>query len=70
MNLQNEAVQPTANLRLRRMTWLSIVVFTLITSTALPTLAATGRYISHNTPTYVSKAKNLGNRESVEDDRG
>src|SRR5271169_2735155 len=59
MNLKNEA-HFAASLRRPRKLWLVVLVVTLIASTALPALAASGQYITHNTPRYVSTAKNLG----------
>lgn len=40
-----------------------ITILTVSAGTALPALAATGRFLSHNTPTYVSTAKNLGTED-------
>jgi len=37
-----------------------MVVSTLIACVALPALAASGKFIAHNTPSYVATAKNLG----------
>ena len=60
MNLKIEAVHSAARLPRRLNPWLSVLVVTLIASTAVPAVAATGQFIAHNTPRYVSTAKNLG----------
>jgi subtilase family serine protease len=39
---------------------LSLVVLTLTLCAALPANAASGQFVSHNTPSYVANAKNLG----------
>src|SRR5579872_1067415 len=57
MNLQNQA-HFAVSFRPRKL-WLSVLLVTLI-ATALPVLAASGQFIPHNTPRYVSTAKNLG----------
>ena len=59
MNWKNEA-HFAASVRPRRNFWLAVLVVTLIASTALPALAASGQFIVHNTPRYVASAKNLG----------
>jgi subtilase family serine protease len=59
MNLKNEA-HFAASLRRPQKLGLVVLVVTLIASTALPAVAATGQYIAHNTPRYVATAKNLG----------
>jgi len=59
MNLKNEA-RFAASFRPRRNVWLAVLVVTLIASTALPALAASGQFIAHNTPRYVATAQNLG----------
>jgi len=59
MNLTNEA-HFAASLRRWPKAWLTALVVTLIASTALPALAASGQFIAHNTPRYVATAKNLG----------
>ena len=60
MKVKIEAVHSAARLRRRPNPWLSVLGLALIASTALPAVAATGRYIAHNTPRYVASAKNLG----------
>jgi subtilase family serine protease len=52
----NPAGSSADGLRCRRITWLTIVVVTLIATLSLPALAV----VAHNTPRYVSTAKNLG----------
>jgi subtilase family serine protease len=42
---------------------LAALLLTLIASVALPANAAGGRFIAHNTPPYVSTAKNLGTED-------
>jgi len=59
MNLKNEA-HFGASFRHPRKLWLTFLLVTLIASTALPVVAASGKFIAHNTPRYVSTAKNLG----------
>lgn len=60
MNYKKEAVCTTAGSRRSQTIWLYAVVATLIAGVALPALAASGQFIAHNTPRYVSTAKNLG----------
>ena len=60
MNLQNNAERSACCLRNLRTTWLTAVVVTLIAALAAPAFAAVGQQITHNTPPYVSSAKNLG----------
>src|ERR1700741_115363 len=43
-----------------RATWLGFFVLVVVVGLASQGLAATGRFIAHNTPNYVAKAKNLG----------
>jgi subtilase family serine protease len=59
MTRKKEVCQATG-IRRRQIIWLCAVVMTLIASAAVPVLAASGMLISHNTPGYVSTAKNLG----------
>ena len=59
MNLKTEA-HFTASLRGSRKFCLAVLLVTLIASVALPAVAATGQFITHNTPRYVTTAKNLG----------
>jgi subtilase family serine protease len=54
----SEVVQTAAAGRLQRI-WLCVLV-TLIVFTALPAVAASGKYILHNTPGFVETSKNLG----------
>jgi subtilase family serine protease len=56
----NSVGSSAVGLRCRRSTWLTIVVVTLTVTLSLPALAATGQFVAHNTPRYVSTAKNLG----------
>jgi subtilase family serine protease len=60
MNLQNSADGSTSGLRNLRPTWLMAVGVSLIAALAVPAFAAVGQQITHNTPPYVSTAKNLG----------
>jgi subtilase family serine protease len=60
MKVKLEAVHSTARLPRRLNPWLGVLVGTVIASTALPAVAATGQFIAHNKPRYVSTAKNLG----------
>jgi subtilase family serine protease len=60
MKVKFEAAHSAARLPRRLNPWLSVLVVTVIASTALPAVAATGQFIAHNTPRYVSTAKNLG----------
>lgn len=59
MNLKTEA-HFAASLRGSRKFGLTVLLVTLIASLALPAVAATGQFIAHNTPAYVTTAKNLG----------
>lgn len=59
MNLQNEA-HFAASFRRPRKLFLTVLLVTLIASIAIPAVAASGQFITHNTPRYVSTAKNLG----------
>jgi subtilase family serine protease len=63
MSQKKEAVQTTAGARRSQTIWLYVVVATLIASVALPALADSGKIITHNTPRYVSTAKNLGTED-------
>jgi subtilase family serine protease len=59
----NQKMKPecvTASSREMRMIWLCITALVFITCAVLPLSAATGQLIAHNTPHYVSTAKNLG----------
>jgi len=49
-----------ASCRSGRVIWLCVVALVLIACAALPVSAATGQTVGHNTPAYVSTAKNLG----------
>jgi hypothetical protein len=40
------------------------LVLTLFVSTTLPASAANGQFIAHNTPPYVSTAKNVGTEDA------
>jgi subtilase family serine protease len=63
MSQKKEAVHTTAGARRSQTIWLYVVVATLIASVALPALADSGKIIGHNTPSYVSTAKNLGTED-------
>jgi subtilase family serine protease len=52
-----------ANLRNLRMVWISLVAALLLASLAVPALAASGQFVAHNTPPYVSAAKILGSED-------
>jgi len=59
MNFENTDCS-TSGLRNLRTTWHIAVVVSLIAALAAPAFAAVGQQITHNTPPYVSTAKNLG----------
>jgi subtilase family serine protease len=63
MKYQKEAVHTTAGSRCSQTIWLYVVVAALIACVALPAVAASGRVIAHNTPSYVATAKNLGTED-------
>lgn len=58
-----EAIEAAAMSRRQPAVWLSLMLATLIVSVTAPAYAA-GKYIAHNTPNYVAKAKNLGTVEA------
>src|ERR1700736_1754066 len=60
MNQKKKAKCSAASSREPRMIWLCVVAVILTTCAVLPLSATTGRLIAHNTPSYVSTAKNLG----------
>jgi subtilase family serine protease len=60
MNSKNKIGYRGTGLRRRPIACLSIVLVMLIAGSALQAAAASGQYIAHNTPPYVSTAKNLG----------
>jgi subtilase family serine protease len=60
MNLQSSADCSTSQVPNWRTTSFIAVLVTLITALAAPAFAAVGQQIAHNTPPYVSTAKNLG----------
>lgn len=67
MYQEKEASYPAHFDRMRTM-GLSVVVLTLVVLTltlcaALPANAASGQFVSHNTPSYVTNAKNLGTED-------
>ena len=62
MNQMKEAEHPATGSRRWPAIWLYVVVATLIVGVALPANAS-GRLIAHNTPRYVSTAKNLGTED-------
>jgi subtilase family serine protease len=63
MSTEKEASFITAGSRRSQTAWLYFVVASLIACMALPAFAASGQYIVHNTPKYVSTAKNLGTED-------
>lgn len=63
MSKEKEASFITAGFRRSQTAWLYFVVASLIACMALPAFAASGQYIAHNTPKYVSTAKNLGTED-------
>ena len=63
MSKKKEVSVITAGSRRSQTTWLYLVVASLIVCMALPAFAASGQYIAHNTPKYVSTAKNLGTED-------
>jgi subtilase family serine protease len=63
MNLKNEAGYSVAGLRRRGSACISAVLVFVSAVSALNAAAAGGHYIPHNTPPYVSKAKNLGTED-------
>jgi subtilase family serine protease len=58
-----EELYLAANLRNLRMVWISLVAALLLASLAVPALAASGQFVAHNTPPYVSAAKILGSED-------
>ena len=60
MNFENNADCSTSGLRNLGTSWCRALVVTLIAASAAPAFAAVGHQILHNTPPYVSTAKNLG----------
>ncbi len=62
MNQMKEAEHPATGSRRWPAIWLYVVVATLSVGVALPANAS-GRLIAHNTPRYVSTAKNLGTED-------
>jgi len=65
MYQEKTALNSSAHIGRARTIWLSLVVlsFVVLTLTAgasLPAYAAAGQLVAHNTPTFVSTAKNLG----------
>src|SRR5271166_3650022 len=59
------ALNTSAHIARARTIWLSLVVLSLVVviftaGAVLPAYAATGQLVAHNTPTFVSTAKNLG----------
>jgi subtilase family serine protease len=63
MNLKDRIGYRVSGLRRRRIAWLGIVLVILIAGSVLQAAAAGGQYIAHNTPPYVSTAKNLGTED-------
>jgi subtilase family serine protease len=55
MNRRNRAAKTVRSLE-----WLSVVILVAISGAVLPSNAMDGKMIAHNTPRYVSTAKNLG----------
>jgi subtilase family serine protease len=60
MNQKKYAEFTAARSREVRILWLCVLAVILTTCALVPASAATGRSIAHNTPSYVSTAKNLG----------
>jgi subtilase family serine protease len=60
---KEEELYPAASLRNVRMVWLSLVAAILLASSAVSALAASGQFVAHNTPPYVSSAKILGSED-------
>ncbi len=60
MSNEKESLLITAGSRRSQTAWLYFVVASLIACMALPAFAASGQYVVHNIPKYVSSAKNLG----------
>ncbi len=65
MYQEKTALNSSAHIGRARTIWLSLVVLsfvvlTLTAGAALPAYAAAGQLVAHNTPTFVSTAKNLG----------
>ena len=63
MNLKDKAAYLVTGFRPRRIAWLITVLVILIAGSVLHAAAASGLYIAHNTPPYVSTAKNLGTED-------
>jgi len=63
MSKKKEVSVITAGSRRSQTAWLYFVVASLIACMTLPAFAASGQYIVHNTPKYVSTAKNLGTED-------
>ena len=63
MSKEKETLLITAGSRRSQTAWLYFVVASLIACMTLPAFAASGQYIVHNTPKYVSTAKNLGTED-------
>ena len=59
MNHQRSEIVQTASASRWQAMWLCVVV-TLIVCAALPAVAASGKYVVHNTPGFVATSKNLG----------
>ncbi len=65
MHQDKTALNTSAHIGRARTIWLSLVVLSLVVlaltaGAVLPAYAAAGRLVAHNTPTFVSTAKNLG----------
>ena len=63
MHQEKEAVHAVTNRSLRA-AWIVLVIVTLTAIAALPALAASGKFITNNTPRYVATAKNLGTEDA------
>jgi subtilase family serine protease len=59
----SNAVVLSAKSKAVRATWLGLFLVVLIGALASQGLAATGRFIAHNTPNYVATAANLGTED-------
>jgi subtilase family serine protease len=60
---KEKGLYTAANVCNSRMVWLSLVAALLLPSSAVSALAASGQFVAHNTPPYVSSAKILGSED-------
>ena len=63
MYQEKTALYPSAHFDRMRTMGLSLVVLTLTLCAVRPANAALGRFVAHNTPSYVATAKNLGTED-------